>query len=350
MVRRFRRCVRGGFTLVELLVVIAIIGILVALLLPAVQAAREAARRMGCANNLHNIGLAVLNFSDAKKRIPHSHNMWPEERDKTGTWVGPPGGRLSAAQGGPGYSGRGWMIDILPQMEEQALYDSIMVGLKTVNGKKDWNLLSGWGMAVTDFRPLLERQVDWNTCPSDESALPNEKQFHWRPKLIGAGCYKGMLGDNVVWPQYTSHKDGTPPPDGTPSGIDCHNSVIGCNGLFWRNAYFRSLKLKDITDGQSKTIMVGESVIAQDPHSAAFFADGDWASANVPLNFFLVGFDETGIADNWYELRGFRSYHPGVVQFAMGDGSVQSLQESIDHKVYRGLATRNGGEVDSSSN
>ena len=115
---------RGAFTLVELLVVIAIIGILVALLLPAVQAAREAARRMGCSNNLHNIGLAVLNFSDAKKRIPHSLNMWPEERDKTGQWIGPPGGSLAPANGGPGYSGRGWMVDILPQMEEQALYDA----------------------------------------------------------------------------------------------------------------------------------------------------------------------------------------------------------------------------------
>ena len=134
--------------------------------------------------------------------------------------------------------------------------------------------------------------------------------------MVATASYKGVLGDNVVWPEFTSHKDGTPPPDGTSGGIDCHNSMIGCNGLFWRNAYFKPLKLKDIIDGQSKTLMVGECVVGQDFHSAAFFADGDWASANVPLNFFLVGFDEQGLIDKWYEVRGFRSLHPGVVRIS----------------------------------
>ena len=334
-----------GFTLVELLVVIAVIGILVALLLPAVQAAREAARRMSCSNNLHSIGLAVLNFSDAQKRIPHSHDMWAEEFDANNNWVGPTNGSLSAKNGGPGYSGRGWMVDILPQMEEQALYDGILAGLNTVNGKKDWQPprpLAGTGMGVAENRSLLERQLPWLVCPSDETAMPSDKQFHWTPVLIGTASYKGVLGDNVVWPLATVHKDGTLP--------DCHNNLIGCNGLFWRTAYFKPLKLKDIIDGQSKTLMVGECVVGQDFHSAALFADGDWASANVTLNFFLVGADEQGIIDNWYDVRGFRSLHPGIVQFALADGSVQALQEGIDHKVYRGLATRNGEEVVSTAN
>jgi prepilin-type N-terminal cleavage/methylation domain-containing protein len=349
MKRRFSPAARAGFTLVELLVVIAIIGILVALLLPAVQAAREAARRMSCSNNLHNIALAVLNFTDAKKRIPHSHDMWAEEcTDKSncgGTWVGPQDGRLDQRNGGPGYSGRGWMVDILPQMEEQALHDGILAGLKTVNGKKNWGPprpLAGTGMGVVEIRPLIERQLPWLSCPSDETAAPSDKQYHWLPIMVGTASYKGVLGDNVVWPQATSHLDGTLP--------DCHWDVSGCNGLFWRTAYFKPLKFKDIIDGQSKTLMVGECVVGQDFHSAAFFADGDWASANVPLNFFLVGFDEQGISDNWYEVRGFRSLHPGVVQFALADGSVQVLQEGIDHKIYRGLATRNGGEVASTAN
>jgi prepilin-type N-terminal cleavage/methylation domain-containing protein len=342
MKRRLDRCVRGAFTLVELLVVIAIIGILVALLLPAVQAAREAARRMGCSNNLHNISLAVLNFSDAKKRIPQSHSMWPEETDAAGTWIGPPNGSLSAKNGGPGYSGRGWMVDILPQMEEQALNDAIQRGLKTALGKENWDLLSGKGMAVTEIRPYLESQLPWLACPSDTSAMASDKQFHWRPKIIGTSSYKGVLGDNVIWPQFTTHTDGTLP--------DCHNRAIGCNGLFWRNAYFKPLKLKDIIDGQSKTLMVGEGVVEQDPHSAALFADGDWASCNVLLNFFLVPFDEISVADNWYQVRGFRSLHPGTVQFALADGSVQALQEGIDHKVYRGLGTRNGEEIVSTAN
>jgi prepilin-type N-terminal cleavage/methylation domain-containing protein len=340
-----RSSLRVGFTLVELLVVIAIIGILVALLLPAVQSAREAARRIGCSNNLHNIGIAILNFADGQGRLPHSRNMWPEEWDWTGQWVGPPNGSLNPSNGGPGFSGRGWMVEIFPAMEEQARFDAIERGLATPNGKLNWNLLQGRGMAVTDIRPLLEEQMAWTGCPSDISATPNERQFHWRPKTVAVSSYKGVLGDNVVWRSATSHQDGTLPPPESRSDLDCHNSVMECNGLFWRNSYYRKLKLKDITDGQSKTLMVGECVVEQDAHSAGLFADGDWATCSVPLNYFLVGADEAKIADFWYDLRGFRSFHPGVVQFVLADGSVQVFSESTDHKVYRGFATRNGEEA-----
>ena len=334
---------RGAFTLVELLVVIAIIGILVALLLPAIQAAREAARRISCSNHLHNIALAVLNFENAQRRLPYSANYRHEEFDKDGgQWIGiPNGGKLDPNNGGPGVSGRGWMVEILPQMEEQALYDGLLAGLATPDGKRAWNLgsaPSNTGLSVPQNRDLLDDQLPWLSCPSDPSAMPSTEQWYWKPFPVATSSYKGVLGDNVVWPSATSHTKGTLP--------DCHNNLNfgkGCNGLFWRTAYFFELKLKDITDGQSKTLMVGENVVSQDNHSAALFADGDWASCNVPLNFFLQ--DESQVVTLWYEVRGFRSLHPGGAQFALADGSVHFLQENIDHDIYRGLATRNLGET-----
>jgi prepilin-type processing-associated H-X9-DG protein len=88
--------------------------------------------------------------------------------------------------------------------------------------------------------------------------------------------------------------------------------------------------------------MVGETVVSQDNHSAAFFADGDWAGCNIPLNYFLPEQESDSM---WYALRGFRSLHPGGAQFVFADGSVQFVQDSVDHKVYRAAATRNVGET-----
>src|SRR3954453_7879945 len=212
----------AAFTLVELLVVIAIIGILVALLLPAIQAAREAARRMSCSNNLHNIALAILNFENAKKRLPYSISYKPEEFDGPDmTWVGPPNGSMDPSNGGPGYNGRGWMVEILPQMEEQPTYDAIMAALATPNGK---NLFSdppratrGLGMGVPEIRDYLAKQQPWLTCPSDPSAMPSDKQFHWSPITVGTSSYKGVLGDNVVWVGFTSFLKGT--------NEECHNNL-----------------------------------------------------------------------------------------------------------------------------
>jgi prepilin-type processing-associated H-X9-DG protein len=93
--------------------------------------------------------------------------------------------------------------------------------------------------------------------------------------------------------------------------------------------------------------MVGESVVSQDFHSAAYFADGSWGSCGIPLNFLLFGVTDTEIKNRWNEVRGFKSLHPGGAHFVMVDGSVHFANEGIDHNVYRGLATRAGGETGS---
>jgi prepilin-type processing-associated H-X9-DG protein len=121
---------------------------------------------------------------------------------------------------------------------------------------------------------------------------------------------------------------------------------VSCNGLIFRNSWARPISLRKVGDGASNTFLVGEGVVSQDFHSAAFFADGSWASCGIPLNFLLFGVPDNEIKfDRWNEVRGFKSLHPGGAQFVMADGSVHFVAESMDHNVYRGLATRNGGET-----
>ncbi len=151
---------RFGFTLVELLVVIAIIGILVALLLPAVQTAREAARRMQCTNNVKQIGLAILNFESAQKTLPTSVSMWNEARVLQNS-----GGPRSVAAATSDFSGRGWICAILPYAEEQAQYDQLSVGFVG-------NFYQNSGMKTNDprLRAALAVKPSWLTCPSDPSS------------------------------------------------------------------------------------------------------------------------------------------------------------------------------------
>jgi prepilin-type N-terminal cleavage/methylation domain-containing protein len=338
---------RRAFTLVELLVVIAIIGILVALLLPAIQAAREAARRTSCSNNIHNIGLACVNFYDAKKQFPASVGQWDESwewKNQGGTWT------VSDLPKPPGFlTGKAWIVDILPQMEEQAFYDQV----KAASNSGDFKCtpFNGDGIGAMPIREAIGRQLPWLSCPSDPSAIASTQQWYWGtsgPVTTATTCYKGVSGDHRVC--QISSSPGDPNCTDTPwpnlgSAPDCQNNA-SCNGIFFRNSWIKPVTLKKVSDGNSKTFMVGESVVSQDFHSAAYFADGTWGSCGIPLNFFLIGVPDSVIkTDRWNEVRGFKSLHPGGAHFVMVDGSVHFVNESIDHNVYRGLATRNGGEI-----
>jgi prepilin-type N-terminal cleavage/methylation domain-containing protein/prepilin-type processing-associated H-X9-DG protein len=357
---------RPAFTLVELLVVIAIIGILVALLLPAIQAAREAARRAGCSNNLKNLSLATLNFNDQNKHFPTSDDFSqyppqhcdPQDERELG---------YIAATADPyrnpyRLSGAGWIVKILPQLEERGLYDRFKA--PTAGGLNGvWHTaMTGMNLDDPDFRRALATQPAILQCPSEQQGGPRNDQYPYTaatevangPVLVATTCYKGNAGDAA----YEMSDDVVPfnTPRGFWSGsatypkASCYNSIEGF-GILWRYSYFKGgVKVREITDGTSKTFLIGEAS-PSDGNSAAYCSDGDWGVTGVQINFDWTPYAPCQPnASCWWDMRGFRSYHPGGVQFAYCDGSVRLISDNVDHTVYRGLSTRARGEIVSGDN
>jgi prepilin-type processing-associated H-X9-DG protein len=279
--------------------------------------------------------------------------QWNEERDRncifyqTGTKSAPSTGSLDPPNG-MGYQGKGWIVDILPYIEEQARYDGIESGLKSsAPGGFTARPNSGRGLGAMPIRPFITEQLPILSCPSDESARPSAEMWYWDGILVSTTSYKGCIGDSVI---NSKGCETSSPPGDTPfpdfgSHLDCHNTA-DCNGLIWRNTYYRPVEFRKVEDGTSKTFMIGEGVVSQDFHSAAYFSDGDWATCGIPLNFFVIPQPEVSNRQQWWQHgRGFKSMHPGGAQFAMADGSVHFVTENIDHNMYRGLSTRNGAEA-----
>ncbi len=341
---------RRGFTLVELLVVIAIIGILVALLLPAIQAAREAARRSGCSNNLKNLGLAALNHHDVMKHFPVNNG---------GPYVG-------ESPSGVKQSGAGWILHMLPQLEEQALYDQFKTGgafegqYRIGAGKLT---LGTTGIASTkngvSCPTLMQTQLQILRCPSEMSDnLLRDDQDEWEGVLVATSNYKGVLDDTFLGQTFggsVSNDASTYPsgqyPDPPPSydsgaTRDCHNN-LRCRGFFFRQSFQRPVKISSVTDGTSHSFMIGEGLVDYDIHSASFYSNANWCSCNLPLNNLLNVDPATLNLKFWWDQQSFRSRHPGGAQFCLADGSVRFVSESVDNQAYRVSCTRNGGELGS---
>lgn len=343
-----RSSTQKAFTLVELLVVIAIIGVLVALLLPAVQAAREAARRMSCANSLKNIGLACLNFHDVRKNFPTSVPQWDWE-DKTADCLNGASVAENLKDDPPmGYNGQGWIVNILPQLEQQSMFDRIKAELATPAGMASYNP-RGRGMGVTSLRDIVSTQLPVITCPSDPSAKPSQEQYYWdqRGAITATTSYKGCAGDTLLSVDAVACSTNVDPPMTDQSGSPDVHGTMSNNGIFQRTSIWAPIRLKMVTDGTSNTFMVGENVVSVDFHSAAYFSDGDWATAGIPLNYLPLNLSVDDFKDGNISksVRGFKSLHPGGAQFVMADGSVHFIQEDIDTATYRGLATRDSQEV-----
>jgi prepilin-type N-terminal cleavage/methylation domain-containing protein len=336
---------RNAFTLVELLVVIAIIGILVALLLPAIQAAREAARRTSCSNNLKNLGVAVLTHHDAKGHFPVNYGS----------------ADTNAAPGVP-QSAVGWILNTLPQFEEQALFDQFVAGgafegqflenrCRAPRPNQGLNSLKD-GISVPE---LMKTHLQILQCASDDSVRQlHSIQWQWRDCAVSLTSYKGVIDDtwanelgggtfsNEVPPDYRSGLYTEPAPGAWTTQRDCHRDTR-CRGIFFRQSFQRPVKIGQVTDGTSKTLMIGEDVPEYNRHSAAYYSNGSWCSCNTPLNY-GIGQDPEPIAIAWWDAQGFRSKHPGGVQFCLADGSVRFVSDNVDNILFRISCTRDGGE------
>ncbi len=308
----------SGFTLVELLVVIAIIGILVALLLPAVQAAREAARRMQCSNNLKQIGLAMHNYESSKKELPFGS--------------------------GYGFTHTGtWLSFILPELEQQNLYNSI-------DFKKP--------MFDVVNRPVLLTPISFLICPSDSLAA-SKPILKNRMDAGGTGvgsnpaeCF-GLWYPGCMGP---THPDQCPhcPAGTSPSasnyccqgcnwgtyGSGCGISDMNSVGMFCRCP--KGVAFGDVRDGLSNTFMNGETLPAHCGWNGAYMPNFTVAPTTIPLNTMI---SDNGAHTLWWSSSGFKSFHPGGAHIVMGDASVHFINDSIDFKLYNNLGTRAGGEV-----
>jgi prepilin-type N-terminal cleavage/methylation domain-containing protein len=353
------RVQRRAFTLVELLVVIAIIGVLVALLLPAVQAAREAARRSSCTNNLKQLALATLNYEDARKHFPFDEDLYGTQYPITGWDISSRPPRTAPVVPADTETlrlhGGGWIVEILPQLEQQSLYNQFKPGLTPT---ASWQAKTGMNLNEANFRVALATQPSVLSCPANEFGGARDDQYPYgaasqivgAPVRVATTCYKGNAGDG----QFEFVQPDAPAGFWTYSpAVNCYNGT-DCLGIFWRRSYYRKgMKLREITDGLSNTLFIGESS-PEDLNSPAWSSDGDWAVTGVQLNWDWkskgqcvsnAGVVTMGQQSCWSNIRGFRSLHPTGVNFSLVDGSVRFLSDSIEHATYRALSTRSADDV-----
>lgn len=306
-----------AFTLVELLVVIAIIGVLVALLLPAVQSAREAARRMSCSNNMKQVALGLHNFHDTYNYLPHGVYEYIDTTTSNGP---PPYGAMQDR--------RCWAHDLMPYIEQKPLFERFEIWMNA-------------GNSALGF-PDMQTNIKTYSCVSD----PVSPKFKTYWGGSNGQPNQGFSGNMITLATSTYFNPGGPA-----------NSV-DLDGIFFAVS---KTKLAEIKDGTSNTAFVSELILSPDTvwhdirgryynpaHCGTLFSTRLPPNTMVPDQFnwcspqpvkrapcIDTGTDEFVLA---------RSYHPGGVNMAFADGSVRFMFENVNQAVYQGYGTRNNGE------
>jgi len=343
---------KHGFTLVELLVVIAIIGVLVALLLPAVQAAREAARRVQCVNNKKQLSLGLLSFHDAFGYFPVGGEVG-YTRDPNNPKVYVEGGFRDNPGGAGGFSNvqASWLVNILPFIEQRQIYDTL-----PPDGTFG-RITLAWLPSLPNRMPPV---VPVFRCPSDdwEQDLPHSNYTgSIGPTCHSSGCGGGVRFTCELYDQFWERTNIDQGWWGSPCGA---NTQCSQHGMFGRWGLYR-VKLRQVTDGTSNTILIGEKRPAYEGHSADIArapSVGWWAGANsgyahgnslIPINYPIDPLqpDCSPSPDrfifNYNTSMGFSSHHPGGAHFALVDGSVRFISEEIDDLTLNFLAHKSDG-------
>jgi prepilin-type N-terminal cleavage/methylation domain-containing protein len=331
-----------GFTLVELLVVIAIIGVLVALLLPAVQAAREASRRSQCLNNLKQIGLGCLNFQSANGAFPTAGGA-VEQFFNT----------AELAKPAYGYEGAGWMYQILPYIEQQTLY----------------NLRRGDGALNAGFQKtdLIEKPVPVYNCPSR----------YGRTAIVGAAIYMlpdyaGVMG---TWnePGWNGFAWQVSVPPNANEDTAVFTGILVKGGQVNRSTTppqiwkYQRIDFEAIEDGSSNTILVAEKAVGVQYYSLTsaapwpywevygYYVGADWPHMRIfgapgtpgtsPRGVVALRSDSEPRATPPQAEFGFGSAHPGTLCMAFGDGATRSVSMSADLVVLDALGKRADGST-----